>query len=296
MTEFRSPATVSQALADLGAEGALALGGGTALMILVKSGLLEPDRVVWLGRIPELRQITVRGDGALVIGAGVRLADLWRSPEVVSRYAVLAEAASQVGNPRVQAVATLGGHLAHADPRQDLAPVLLVLGASVLAAGPAGTRSLPLAGFYTGFMSTALQAGEILTGVIVPPPPPGRRAAYFRFTPGSASDYPTVGVATSLVVRGGQVVEAEVALGAGAAWPRLVPGAGEAIVGVPDHDALATAAGAVAAAADPSNDQRGSAAYKRAMARLWTQRLLSRLLGGTTPRSRLRGDPGGDER
>ena len=296
MTEFRSPATVSQALTDLGAEGALALGGGTALMILVKSGLLEPDRVVWLGRIPELRQITVRGDGALVIGAGVRLADLWRSPEVVSRHAVLAEAASQVGNPRVQAVATLGGHLAHADPRQDLAPVLLVLGASLLAAGPAGTRSLPLAGFYTGFMSTALEGGEILTGVFVPPPPPGRRAAYLRFTPGSASDYPTVGVAASLVVRDRQVVEASVALGAGAAWPHLVPEAGSAMLGAPGQDAIAAAADAVAAAADPSNDQRGSAAYKRAMARLWTQRLLSRLLGGTTPRSRLRGDPGGDER
>ncbi len=280
MTEFRSPATVSQAVTGLGADGAVALGGGTALMILVKSGLLEPDRVVWLGRIPELRQITVRGDGALVIGAGVRLADLWRSPEVVSRYAVLAEAASQVGNPRVQAVATLGGHLAHADPRQDLAPVLLVLGASLLAAGPASTRSLPLAEFYTGFMSTALQAGEILTGVIIPPPPPGRRAAYLRFTPGSASDYPTVAVAASLVVRDRQVVEASVALGAGAAWPHLVPEAGRAMLGAPGQDAIAAAADAVAVAADPSNDQRGSAAYKRAMARLWTQRLLSRLLHG----------------
>ena len=283
MTEFRSPATVSQALADLGVEGAVALGGGTALLILVKSGLLQPDRVVWLGRIPELQQINVRDDGAVAIGAGVKLADLARSADVLARHAVLAEAASQVGNPRVRAVATLGGHLAHADPRQDLAPVLLVLGASVLAAGPEGIHSLALAELYTGFMATALQAGTILTAVVIPPPPPGRRAAYLRFTPGSASDYPTVGLAASLIRRDGRVVEAAVALGAGAAWPTLVSEAGTAILGVPGQDAIAAAAGAVAAAAGPSNDQRGSAAYKRAMARLWTHRLLSQLLEGDEP-------------
>ena len=283
MTEFRSPATVSQALVDLGVDGAVALGGGTALLILVKSGLLQPDRVVWLGRIPELQQITMRGDGAVVIGAGVKLAELSRSGEVLARHAVLAEAASQVGNPRVRAVATLGGHLTHADPRQDLAPVLLVLGASVLTAGPEGVRSLPLAEFFTGFMATALRAGAILTAVVIPPPPSGRRAAYCRFTPGSASDYPTVGLAASLVLRDGLVVEAAVALGAGAAWPQLVSEAGAAILGMPGHDAIAAAADAVGAAADPNNDQRGSAAYKRAMARLWTRRLLSQLLEGDEP-------------
>ena len=89
-----------------------------------------------------------------------------------------------------------------------------------------------------------------------------------------------MGVAASLVVRDRQVVEAAVALGAGAAWPQLVPEAGRAMFGAPGQDAIAAAADAVAAAADPSHDQRGSAAYKRDMARLWTQRLLSRLLHG----------------
>lgn len=267
-------------MAGLRHDGAIAMAGGTQVALLFKSGLLEMDRIVWLGRIADLRQISVEGD-RLVIGAGATLSELSRSAEVRRLHPALAETASNIGNPRVRAVATVGGHIAHADPRQDLPPVLLALGASVQAASSDGTRTIPLREFFTGFMSTALEPGELVTAIEVPSPPTERRAGYLRFAPLGASDYAAAAVAISLTVRAEAVIEAAIALGAGAAWPRLVPSAAAAVLGKPSPEQIATAAREVESAADPSDDQRGPAAYKRAMCGLLTRRLITQLLDGT---------------
>ncbi len=257
MAEFAAPATVEEALAALQAEHSVALGGGTQVVTLLKTGLLDPERVVWLGRIGALAELRVRPDGTLVIGAGVTLDRMSRAPEVRERHPVVADAAARVGNPRVRAVATIGGHLAHADPRQDLPPVLLALGATVVLRSLDGERSLALSELFTGFMATALGDGELITRVEIPAAPPGRRAAYVRFAPGSAADYPTVGVAAALTAGG----DVRLAIGAGAAWPRLLPW--------PDFEPALQVAG---------DDQRGSAEYKRDMAALFTRRLMAQLL------------------
>jgi aerobic carbon-monoxide dehydrogenase medium subunit len=249
VAELLAPATLEEALAALAGEDCLALGGGTQVVNLLKTGLIEPARLVWLGRIEALQRIERLPDGALRIGAGVTLDRLARSePEVLAR------AAARVGNARVRAVATLGGHLAHADPRQDLPPVLLALGATLTT----NLRSLPLADFFTGFMTTALREGELITHLEIPPSP--ARAGYLRFTPGSAADYPTVGVAAALTVEAGDVVDGRLALGAGAGRPTVVPWPG-----------LERAPAAVAAAA-------GRDGYRRDMAALFTRRLLAELL------------------
>ena len=253
------------------------LAGGTQVALLSKSGLLDAETLVWIGRVPELRRIDVDGE-ALSVGATVTLAELSRSGHVRRLHRALAEAAAKIGNARVRAVATVGGHLVHADPRQDLAPVLLVLGARVQVAGPNGRRDMALGPFFTGFMTTALEPDELVTAIEVPPPPAGRRAVYARFAPNSASDYPIAGVAAAVTLRDGEVVDASVALGAGSARPRLVPAAAAHLVGTPDAAKISLAAGAVQDAAEPSSDQRGSADYKKAMVGLWTRRLLTNLL------------------
>lgn len=247
MAELLAPATVEEALTALQPEGSVAVAGGTQVVTLLKTGLLEPERLVWLGRIGELGRIETLEDGGLRIGAGVTLDRLARLP-------LLASAAARIGNPRVRAMATLGGHLAHADPRQDLPPLLIALKASVTTS----RRSLPLEELYTGFMTTVLGDGELITHVDIPPS--RARAAYVRFTPASASDYPTVGVAAALTVAGGEVVGGRLALGAGAGRPKLIPWPG-----------LADAPAAAANAAEAGG-------YECAMAALFTRRLLKELM------------------
>jgi len=137
--DFAVPATVEEAVAELAGEAeAIAMGGGTSVAMLLKNNLIFPDRIVWLAGVPALRQLAVSADGSLAIGATVTLREL-AAAEPVRRHApALAHAAGIVGNPRVRAVATLGGALVHGDPRQDIPPVLLRPGC--------GSRDRPASG------------------------------------------------------------------------------------------------------------------------------------------------------
>jgi carbon-monoxide dehydrogenase medium subunit len=241
---------------------------------MLKSRVVEPETLVYLGRIPELRA-RGRGDGGLHLGAGVTLRDLARSPVVAAVAPTLARIAGRIGNPRVRSVATIGGAAAHADGRLDLPPVLLSLGASVRVESCRGCRRLPLDSFYTGFLQTVLADDELVTEVVVPADA-ARRAAYARFTPGSHHDYPTVGVAVSLSLRpDGTIDDARVALSGVAATAVLAPEAADRLRGrSPEPDVFAAAAAVAAASASPIGDRLGSADYKRAMIEVWTRRAL----------------------
>ncbi|MBO0684955.1 MAG: FAD binding domain-containing protein, partial [Candidatus Dormibacteraeota bacterium] len=145
--EFLAPASMPEALSALQEDGAVAVGGGTQVGILLRQGMLEPGRLVWLGRVDGLRTISTT-NGWLEIGAGATLSEIAASEAARLLHPMLAAAATRVGNPRVRAVATLGGHLVHADPRQDLLPVLLALDAAAILRGPAGDREIALRDFF----------------------------------------------------------------------------------------------------------------------------------------------------
>lgn len=272
---FAVPATVEEALGELaGGEDVIAMGGGTALGLLLKNDLIEPRKIVWLARIPALRQLDAGPGGELSVGAAVTLRELAGSAVVRERFPALAYAAGRVGNPRVRAVATAGGALAHSDSRQDVPPVLYALQARVRVTGPRGSREVPVAGFHKGFMETVLAPDELITQVVIPDVA-GRRAAYARFTPGSRDDYPTVNAAASIVRDAdGRVASAVLALGGVSSTPLLVSAAAGLAGTVPDPSAVQAVAEAAEAAADPVDDQRGSARYKKAMAREWAARVL----------------------
>lgn len=276
--EFVVPSSVDEAVAALGEPGAVALAGGTSVGLLVGQGLLVPGSLVWLGRLAELRGIWLYGD-RLVLGAASTLGEVAAHPEVRHRLPALATAAAAVGNTRIRAVATVGGALAHADPRQDVPVALLALDARATVAGPAGRRALAVDELVTGFMSTALAPDEVVTEVTVPLQP-GTHSGYRRFTPASADDYPTVAVAVAVTLEGGAVTAARVAVG----------GAGPTAYAVPEAAALAGArqgatppalddlADAAARLADPVEDRLGSSAYKRRMVAVWVRRAVADLL------------------
>lgn len=270
---FVAPTTLAEALRELADEGALALGGGTSLGVLMKNRLVEPEKLVFLGKVAGLAGIRV--DNELRIGGTTTLRELTISPEVAAHAPMLAEAAGQVGNARVRAIATVGGALVHGDPRQDLPPVLLALGASAELTGGEGTRTVPLTAFFLGFMETACREDELVTAVHVPLAA-GRSMHYIRYTPGSDDDYPTVSVAAVLgFADDGTISAASLALGGVGACAFLVPEA-DGLLGVaPSEEGFAAVADAAEAAADPTDDQRGSAQYKRQMVRVMTRRALA---------------------
>ncbi len=281
---FVAASTVDEAVAALGYPGAVAVGGGTSIGLMIGQGLISPPQLVWLGQIPELREISDHGD-RLVVGAGVTLEILAAHSVVTTRLAALATAAAAVGNTRIRAVATVGGALAHADPRQDLPPALLALGAEVEVAGPGGNRLLAVADLATGFMTTVLQPDEIVTHVSIPLVE-AQRSQYHRFTAASLDDYPTVSVAVAVVVdRNDIVTRATVAVGGAAATAYLVDEAATLVGTRGASAALNEVADAAARRAQPIEDRLGSVAYKREMVRIWTSRALSSCLGPAAPAS-----------
>lgn len=284
-TGFLFPDSIDAALALIADDEAHLVGGGTSMGVLMRTGLMEVETLVSLSRVPGLDVIRfVPGEpDHLEIGSMVTLDQLASNAIVREHLPALAEAASQVGNPRVRSVATMGGGIAHADPRQDLPPVLLVLDATVDLVGQDGPRSLPIAEVFLGFMDTAVGEDEIVTTVRIPVPA-GSRMAYYRFTPASHDDYPTVCVAARLLVDGDTVTDARVAVGGAGPAAYLVAAAeGLAGVSVTDPASLDARIDDVAAAAmeqaRPSDDQRGSAAYKRKVTGVVTRRAVRRALG-----------------
>lgn len=274
--DFIAPATVEAAVAALASPDAVAVAGGTSIGLLVGQGLLAPSALVWLGQVPELRRIDVEAD-RVVLGAGVTLAEVAAHPTVRAELPALAAAAGAVGNVRVRAVATLGGALAHADPRQDVPPALVALGASAEVAGVAGRRWLPVEGLATGFLSTVLQPDELVTAVAVPRS--AARNRYYRFTPGSVDDYPTVAAAVALQTAGDRVTAARVAVGGAGPTVYAVPAAAGLVHGPSWASPAAVAtvaevADAAAQLAEPVDDRLGSAAYKRRMVAVWVRRVL----------------------
>lgn len=277
---FVSPATVQEALGALEPEGALPVGGGTSVGLLLGQSLIEPSALVWLGRIAALRELSV-DRSHLRVGAAVTLRDLSRHPVVRSSLPALATAAGSVGNPRIRSVATVGGALAHADPRQDLPPALTALDAAVDITGRDGVRTVPVGELASGLMETVVEPGELITAVRIPLVP-HLSCVYLRFTPGSLADYPTVAVAASASrTPDGTLASVSLSLaGVGSTVVRVPEAAGLAGRRMPSEESLAAVADAAGARARPVSDRLGSAAYKRAMAAVWARRALTACMAG----------------
>jgi len=262
---FVSPTSVADVLGELGDPDAVLVGGGTSLALLTRAGLIEPSRFVSTRNVAALYGISFSGD-TIELGAATTLREIGRDPLIRSHAPALAFAASNVGNPRVRAVATLAGAICHGDPRQDLPPVLLATDARIRVASPSGSREIELSSFYTGFMENLLGDDELVTSVLVPVGS-ATKSNYQRFTPNSADDYPTVAAAVALDIdEAGVVRGARLALGGVDATAVLADEAASSLIGaVLDEDRIRTAAALAAEHCDPTSDNRGSAGYKRDM-------------------------------
>ena len=278
-TEFLIPGSVTEALLGIAKEDAIFLGGGTSTALLYKTRLIEPSRVVWLGNVGELKGIFT-SPSEVKIGSMVSMAEIAADREIARLLPGVSNAAGVIGNARVRAMATLGGALAHADPRQDLPPALIAVDAKVSVRSASSSREIDLSDFYEGFLETVLAPDELITEVTVPIVQ-NRRSSYLRYTPTSEGDYPTVGAGASLTFDrdGKSISDARVILCGVGAVPIVSSEAGLALAGTTGDDSvLMRAAELVREAIDPQDDERGTAEYKRHMAVIFAYRALKACL------------------
>jgi len=278
--ELVEPSTIDEAVALLDPEdmSVRAIAGGTALMLMMKTRLFQPTRLVSLRRLNGAFR-TVRNDenGGLRIGAMATLTELEHSPLIAKAAPVMSRALRTLSNVRIRNVATIGGHLAHGDPHMDLPPILLTLGARIRAVSSRGERWINVADLFLGYYQTAIARDELIAEVDVPLQPANVYAWYEKFTALSADDWPAVGAAVWYRLESGVIAEARIAVSAATERPMRVSSAEAALKGLsPTVEIFAKAADVAADEVQPISDIRGTAAYKREMVRVHVRRALDR--------------------
>lgn len=276
--DYATPTSISEAAGLLAVNGgAVALAGGTDLLVARQAGMIDPELVVDLGRIPGLDTIDDEA-GGVRLGSMITMTTLARSPRVRTSYPAVAESAGRMGCWQVRNLATLGGNLCNASPSAEMGPSLLVYDAVVVIQGQANEREVPLGSFFSGPGSTVLERGELVTAVRLPTPPAGLRSVYERRTIRRSMDIPLVNAAVALRLEGGVVVDARVALGAVAPVPFRVSAAEDVLRGRRlDPETVREAAEAACCPARPITDVRATAEYRLAMVEVLVGRALTRL-------------------
>jgi carbon-monoxide dehydrogenase medium subunit len=256
--------------------------GGTAFTILWKAGLLQAEHVVSATALPGLTQVQADGD-ALSIGALARVRDVERAEATRTSTPVLASALRLVANVRVRNVATMGGNVAEADYTSDPPAVLSALDAVVTIRDKDGGRDLPLREFLVDYFETALRPDEFVTGVRIPVLGADWGGTYLKLLSRSAEDRTCIGVAAFLrLAADGTCAGVRVAVVGGNPVPLRLPDVEGQLVGrAPSADSFAALAAEYAAAADPVEDNRGTASYRRRVMAPLIVRALRRAARGT---------------
>jgi CO/xanthine dehydrogenase FAD-binding subunit len=276
--ELALPESVDECLSILAKYGAEAklVAGGTDLLVQLKTGTVKPAWVIDLSGIERLGALAADGNRGLRIGAAVTARRIEQDPWVRSGYPALAEAAALVGSVQVRNLASVGGNLCNAAPSADMAPPLMALEAEAVIAGRNGERRVPLASFFLGVRRTVLAADELLLELVVPAPGPASGGSYRRHTPRRELDIAVVGVASQITLAGGRCTKARIALAAVAPTPIRATAAEQALEGDTITDErIERAAEQAADATRPISDQRGSADFRRHLARVLTRRTLA---------------------
>jgi CO/xanthine dehydrogenase FAD-binding subunit len=285
---YVAPTSLEEALAAL-ATGARPVAGGTDLVVGARQGKAPlPEALLAIHRIDALRGIGEVDGGGLRLGALATHEEIVADPAVRDRFAALADASAIVGSHATRAQGTIGGNVMNASPAMDAGGPLLCFDGTVTLRSAAGERVMPLSELWTGPGATSASADELLVSVDLPAPAAGTGSCYVRLEYRRQMEIAVVGATAVVTLDAGAVTEARVAITALAPTIRRVPDAEAALVGS-DGGAAAVeaAADAVADASTPISDVRGSAEYRRAMARVIGRRAVSSALtrarGGTVP-------------
>jgi carbon-monoxide dehydrogenase medium subunit len=275
--EYVAAGSLEEALAALAEHGdeAKLLAGGQSLVPLLAFRLARPSVLVDLNGVAGLDRVELSGD-ALLLGSMARQRAVERLPGLRERCPLIVEAVELIGHVAIRNRGTVGGSLAHADPAAEWPTLAVVLEAELELAGPRGARTVPAGEFFVSYFTTALEPDEVLTGIRVPIPN-GRTGSAFLELSRRHGDFALAGVG-ALVGLDEDGTAADVRLGLTGVGSRPVrPEAAEAVLRgrVPDAEALAEAAAAVAGEIEPTGDIHASAEYRRQLAVVLTRRALA---------------------
>lgn len=271
--DYVAPPTLDEALASLGERGdeAKVMAGGQSLIPLMKLRLATPSLVVDLGRVDDLVFLT-RAGSTVRIGARARHCDIESSAEMRSALPILHDAVRQISDPLVRNMGTAAGSICHADPAGDWGAVMIALGATYVLRSRRGERIVAAVDFLTGPYSTVLEPDEVMTEIRVPVPQ-GRSGGSYQKLERRVGDFATVGAAVQVEMDGGVIRRAGIGLTAVGPTNLRATAAEQALAGQrPGEEVVAEAGRLAAQACEPRSDLRGSADYKRDVARVFVQR------------------------
>ena len=279
--DYHQPDSLQEVIALLGRYGqeAVLLAGGTALLIDIKHGELDPGHVVSLWGIHSLEGVRVDGGSGCRLGALVTISRVAEALADLPALRGLVEAARLLGAQQVQNVATLGGNICKASPGADMVPPLLCLDAMLVLDGPDGQRRTPLDGFLTGPDQTALRPAEVLTGIEIPAPPARTGTAFLKVMRRHAVDCSIVAVSArvTLAEDGQTVLTSRLGLGAVAPNPFRARQAEALLNGEKiEPELLRRTAAQARSEARPISDVRASADYRSMLIETLVQRALSK--------------------
>jgi aerobic carbon-monoxide dehydrogenase medium subunit len=275
--EYVRAESLDEAIQLLSDPDAKILAGGHSLLPAMKLRLSEPAKLVDIGRVPELKGISL--NGALRIGALTTHAEIAASDKVRSACAVLAQTALLVGDPQVRNFGTLGGNIAHADPASDPPPALVAVDATIHLYGVEGARSVKAEDFFIDLFTTDMEPGELITAIEIPDHS-AKHTAYVKMAH-PASGYALVGVCVVLDMDGATCTGARVAVGGATAMAVRARGAEAALIGTV-LDAAALDAAALAVQDDVDDAIMGDITfpedYRQAMVGVYLKRAINAAL------------------
>jgi len=258
LEEPESVSEVSELLGRFG-DSAKIYAGGTELLLAMKEGLVEYERLINVKKL-RCKDVTL-ANGALAMGALCTHRELETSRAINEKLPALAKLEHNVANVRVRQVGTIGGNICFAEPHADPGTLLIALGAKMLAEKSSSQREIEAEKFFVDAFETALEPDEVLTKIVVPVPSPTGRSAYLKF---GYLERPSVGVGLAFNLNG-QVNSMRIAVGCAGPAPRRVEEAEALLEGKSREEAernLAQAGAIAGRAAQAITDLHGSQEYK----------------------------------
>lgn len=273
--EYHAPSSVPEAIALLSQYGgdAKLLAGGHSLLPMMKLRFAQPEHLIDINRIPELRGIREEGS-TIVIGAMAVENELIASPLLQEKLPILSEAAKLIADPQVRNRGTIGGDIAHGDPGNDHPALSIACEAEFVLQGPNGRRTVAAQDFFLGTYWTLLEENEVMCEIRVPAFEQGTGWAYEKLKR-KTGDWATAGCAVVMRRQGDSISHVRMALTNLAPMAVRAEAAEQVVLGKNlDAATLQAAADAAMAACDPAEDLRGNIEYKTAMAGQMVKRAL----------------------
>ena len=275
--EYVAVSTAAEAVMLLRQYGddAKVLAGGQSLIPMLNFRLVQPNRLIDINPVAELDYIRADESG-VAVGALTRTGTLERSVEARRLVPLVTEAVQLIGHPSIRHRGTVGGSLAHADPASELPAVAIALDAELVLRNPDRERTIPATEFFMGTFTTAREPDDLLTEVRFPAWPANSGFAFLEFSR-RHGDFAVAGAAVMVALDAGRVSRAAIALCGVAGTPIRAPQAEQVLIGaVPSASVARAAAEAASAGLHPSSDISGTGAFRRQVARAYTERAIAR--------------------